>query len=155
MLHNGCMFDWLFSDPLPLGTQAPDFTASDERGNSITLSALRGHNVVLIFYPGDDTSVCTQQLCEFRDRWSDAEKRNTLVFGVNPAGARSHEKFRGKYTLPFPILVDAGKRIATLYHCAGLIIRRTVYLIGPDGSIRHSVRGKPQVEEVLNAAVVN
>ncbi len=149
------MFDWLFSDPLPVGSQAPDFTAGDEHGGKVTLSRLRGHNVVLVFYPGDDTPVCTTQLCEFRDRWGDAQRRNTLVFGVNPASARSHEKFRSKYTLPFPILVDEGRRIASAYKCAGLIIRRTVYLIGPDGSIRYSVRGKPQVEEVLKAAVVN
>lgn len=149
------MFDWLFSDPLPVGSPAPDFTASDEHGNSVTLSHLRGHNVVLIFYPGDDTTMCTKQLCEFRDRWADAGKRNTLVFGVNPADAQSHENFRGKYTLPFPLLVDQGRRIAGLYHCRGWIIRRTVYLIGPDGSIRYGVRGKPQVDEVLKASVVN
>jgi peroxiredoxin Q/BCP len=147
------MFDWLFSAPLPVGSQAPDFTAGDERGGEVTLSRLRGHNVVLIFYPGDDTSVCTRQLCEFRDRWADAQKRNTLVFGVNPAGSLSHQKFRNKYALPFPILVDQGRRIANLYHCSGLIIRRTVYLIGSDGSIRYSVRGKPQPEDVLKAAV--
>ena len=146
------MLDWLFSEPLPVGSAAPDFTAADEQGKPVTLSALRGHNVVLIFYPGDDTSVCTRQLCEFRDRWEEAKKKNTLVFGVNPAGARSHEKFRSKYTLPFPILVDQGRGIARLYRCAGLVIRRTVYLIGPDGSIRYSVRGKPHVEEVLSAA---
>lgn len=149
------MFDWLFSDPLPAGSQAPDFAAVDEQGAAVTLSALRGRNVVLVFYPGDDTSVCTRQLCEFRDRWSDAQQRNTLVFGVNPAGPQSHEKFRGKYAFPFPILVDQGRRIAKLYNCSGLIIRRTVYLVGPDGSIRYGVRGKPQVEEVLRAAVVN
>ena len=147
------MFDWLFSDPLPVGTPAPDFAASDEQGVKISLSGLRGHNVVLIFYPGDDTAVCTRQLCEFRDRWADAQHHNALVLGVNPAGARSHEKFRGKYSLPFPILVDQGRRIAGLYRCNGLVIRRTVYLIGPDGSICYSVRGKPQVEEVLRAAV--
>ena len=95
------MFDWLFPDPLSAGSQAPDFTANDEKGNQVQLSRLRGHNVVLVFYPGDDTPVCTAQLCEFRDRWGEAQKRNTLVFGVNPAGARSHEKFRGKNALPF------------------------------------------------------
>src|SRR5438309_1009207 len=116
------MFDWLFPDPLPVGTQAPDFTAIDENGGRITLSALRGHNIVLVFYPGDDTSVCTRQLCGFRDRWAEAQKRNTLVFGVNPAGALSHQKFCRKYTLPFPILVDQGRRIAGLYRCSGLII---------------------------------
>lgn len=149
------MLDWLFSDPLPIGSAAPDFTAADQQGGAVTLSQLRGHNVVLVFYPGDDTSVCTRQLCEFRDRWADAHKCNTLVFGVNPAGARSHEKFRSKYSLPFPILVDQGRRIAGLYRCSGLIIRRTVYLVGPDGLIRYGVRGKPQVDEVLKAAVVN
>jgi peroxiredoxin Q/BCP len=149
------VFDWLFSDPLPVGTRAPDFTASDQSGVAVTLSRLRGHNVVLIFYPGDDTAVCTKQLCEFRDRSMEAQKHNALVFGVNPAGPQSHEKFRRKYALPFPILVDEGRRIAGLYRCSGLIIRRTVYLIGPDGSIRYGVRGKPQVEDVLRAAVVN
>ena len=149
------VLDWLLSDPLPVGTPAPDFTAADQNGDTVTLSRLRGQNVVLIFYPGDDTTVCTKQLCEFRDRWDEAKKHHALVFGVNPAGAQSHEKFRLKYTLPFPILVDEGRRIAGLYRCRGLIIRRTVYLIGPDGSIRYGVRGKPQVEDVLRAAVVN
>jgi peroxiredoxin Q/BCP len=149
------MFDWLFSDPLPTGSPAPNFSAVDEHGNKVTLAGLRGRNVVLVFYPGDDTAVCTKQLCEFRDRWGEAKKRNTVVFGVNPAGSESHEKFRNKYTLPFPILVDEGRKIASLYHCNGLIIRRTVYLIGPDGSIRYAMRGKPQPDEVLRAAVVN
>jgi peroxiredoxin Q/BCP len=153
--HNVWMFDWLFSDPLSPGSPAPDFTASDEHGDSVTLSKLRGHNVVLVFYPGDDTPVCTTQLCEFRDHWSEARERNIMVFGVNPAGAGSHERFRSKYKLPFPILIDKGRRIASLYHANGLIIRRTVYLIGPDGLIRYAMRGKPQVREVLQSAVVN
>lgn len=148
------MLEWLFSDPLPVGSPAPDFTAADQDGNSVTLSRLRGHNVVLIFYPGDDTTVCTKQLCEFRDRWSEVQNHNALVFGVNPAGAQSHDTFKRKYQLPFSILVDAGRRIANLYRCGGWIIRRTVYLIGPDGSIRYSVRGKPHVEAVLGSAVV-
>jgi peroxiredoxin Q/BCP len=148
------MLDWLFSDPLPVGASAPEFTALDQDRNAVTLSHLRGHNVVLIFYPGDDTPVCTRQLCEFRDHWTEAQKHHTLVFGVNPAGAPSHDQFRRKYNLPFPILIDEGRRIAGLYHANGLIIRRTVYLIGPDGSIRYGARGKPQVEDVLRSAVV-
>lgn len=148
------VLDWLFSDPLPVGTPAPDFAAVDQNGDAVSLSRLRSQNVVLVFYPGDDTAVCTKQLCEFRDAWAEAQKQNTLVFGVNPAGAQSHEKFRRKYTFPFPILVDEGRRISALYRCSGLIIRRTVYLIGPDGLIRYGVRGKPQVADVLRAAVV-
>jgi peroxiredoxin Q/BCP len=147
------MFSWLFSDPLATGIQAPDFTVPDDQGHQVKLSALRGKNVVLVFYPGDDTAVCRAQLCEFRDNWQRAGSRNTVVFGVNPAGAGSHERFREKYKLPFPLIVDTGQRISKLYHTDGLIVKRTVYLIGPDGVIRYAKRGKPSVQEVLAAAV--
>lgn len=142
----------LFSSPLAIGSTAPDFTLLDELGHSVHLADLRGQNVVLVFYPGDDTTVCRQQLCEFRDSWNGVRERNTLVFGVNPQGASSHQKFRSRYEFPFPLLVDEGKRVASLYHAAGLIVRRTVYLIGPDGVIRYARRGKPPVSEVLAAA---
>ena len=97
------MFAWLFSDPLPVGSQAPDFSVPDDSGATVTLSALRGKNVVLVFYPGDDTPTCTKQLCEFRDRWEQAKMRNVLVYGVNPRGCgviRSSVKssnFRSRY----------------------------------------------------------
>jgi peroxiredoxin Q/BCP len=146
------MLSWLFSDPLPTGSRAPDFTALDEAGRTVSLSALRGHNVVLVFYPGDDTPGCTKQLCDLRDHWEQARSRNVEVFGVNPAGPEKHERFRGKFTLPFPLLVDRGQRIAKLYHANGLIIKRTVYLIGPDGVIRFARRGMPSPSEVLAAA---
>jgi peroxiredoxin Q/BCP len=147
------MFDWLFSDPLPTGTKAPDFTLPQQDGKSVSLSKLRGKNVVLVFYPGDDTPVCRAQLCEFRDQWGQARKRNALVFGVNPAGAGSHSKFQEKYHLPFPLLVDAGQKVAALYRANGLFVKRTVYLVGPDGAIRYAKRGKPDPAEVLAAAV--
>jgi peroxiredoxin Q/BCP len=146
------MFSWLFSTPLPTGTTAPDFTLPDQNGQPIRLSDLRGRNVVLVFYPGDDTTVCRRQLCEFRDSWAAARERNVQVLGVNPQRAASHEKFQSRYRLPFPLLVDHGKRVATLYHANGPIVRRTVYLIGPDGVIRYTRRGKPPVSEVLAAA---
>ncbi len=146
------MFDWLFSDPLPTSSQAPDFTLRKQDGGSVSLSKLRGKNVVLVFYPGDDTPTCRKQLCEFRDQWSEARKRNALVFGVNPAGAASHAKFQEKYRLPFPLLVDEGQKVASLYHANGLFVKRTVYLIGPDGRIRYGKRGKPEPSEVLAAA---
>ena len=81
------MLDWLFSDPLPVGTTAPDFTLPDDQGNPVSLKSLRGKNVVLVFYPRDETPVCTRQLCEFRDRWADVQSKNTVVFGVNPQDA--------------------------------------------------------------------
>lgn len=146
------MFSWLFSDPLPTGTPAPDFTLPKQDGKPISLSKLRGSNVVLVFYPGDDTPTCRKQLCEFRDEWQEARKRKVQVFGVNPASAGSHLKFQEKYKLPFPLLVDAGQKVAELYHANGLFIKRTVYLIGTDGIIRYAKRGKPAPQEVLAAA---
>jgi peroxiredoxin Q/BCP len=146
------MFSWLFSDPLAAGTPAPDFTLSDDSGRSVTLSKLRGKNVVLVFYPGDDTPGCTKQLCQFRDDWADARKRGVEVFGVNPQSAQKHQKFRNKFSFPFPLLVDQGQKVAALYKANGLIVKRTVYLIGPDGQIRFARRGMPNPTEVLAAA---
>jgi thioredoxin-dependent peroxiredoxin len=144
------MLDWLFSEPLAVGTPAPDFSVPDQDGARVTLSELRGKNVVLVFYPADNTSVCTKQLCEFRDNWADVTARNAVVFGVNPA--RRHEKFRDRYQFPFPLLYDEGQKVAKLYNASGLVVvKRTVYLIGPDGVIRYAQRGKPEPREVLAA----
>ena len=103
------MFSWLFSDPLPVGTPAPEFSLPDDAGRPVALSGLRGKGVVLVFYPGDDTPGCTKQLCEFRDSWDAVRKRGVEVYGV----------------------------------------KRTVYLIGPDGMIRFARRGMPKPSEVL------
>jgi len=146
------MLDWLFSSPLPAGTQAPEFALSDQDGNAVSLASLRGKNVVLIFYPGDDTPGCTKQLCDFRDTWAAAQAKNTVVYGVNPQNARSHAKFIGKYKLPFPLLVDPGQKMGEAYQTRGLIVKRTVYLIGPDGVIRFARRGMPKPAEVLSHA---
>jgi peroxiredoxin Q/BCP len=148
------MFSWLFSDPLPVGSPAPEFTAATDTGETVRSSALRGRNVVLVFYPGDDTPGCTKQLCEMRDNWSTLHGKGVEVFGVNPAGAQKHASFREKYHFPFPLLVDQGQKIAALYHADGLWVKRTVYLIGPDGTIRFAQRGMPKPSEVLKAAVL-
>ena len=143
------MLSWLFSEPLAVGSPAPDFSLPDQAGKIVKLSALRGKNVVLIFYPGDDTPGCTKQLCEFRDTWQSARPRGVEVFGVNPQGPESHGKFREKYKLPFRLLVDRGQKVAELYQANGLIVKRTVYRIGPDGTIRFAQRGKPSPDEVM------
>jgi peroxiredoxin Q/BCP len=146
------MLSWLFSEPLAVGAQAPDFSLPDEHGNVVKLSQLRGHNVVLVWYPGDDTAICRKQLCEFRDSWAAAESKGMLVYGVNPFGAESHRKFREKFQFPFPLLVDKGQLVGELYRTSGLWVKRTVYVIGKDGRIRYARRGKPPVSEVLAAA---
>src|ERR1044071_774051 len=145
------MFQWWSRPPLPVGTAAPDFSVPDQDGSRVTLSALRGKNVILVFYPADNTSVCTKQLCEFSDRWAEVTSRNALVFGVNPM--RNHDKFRARYKFPFPLLYDRQQSVAKLYEANGRFSpTRTVYLIGPKGRIRYARRGKPSPEEVLAAA---
>ncbi len=146
------MLGWLFSDPLPVGSPAPDFTLPDQDGKPVSLAGLRGHNIVLVFYPGDNTPTCTKQLCEFRDRWEQAKTKDVQVFGVNPWGASRHAAFQRKFHFPFPLLVDRGQQVGELYHTRGLIVKRTVYLIGKSGLIRYAKRGKPAAEEVLGAA---
>jgi peroxiredoxin Q/BCP len=147
------MLSWLWSNPLPAGMLAPDFSLPDESGRVVRLAELRGSNIVLVFYPGDDTSLCTKQLCQFRDDWSEAQTRGVEIFGVNPQSARRHGDFRRKYSFPFPLLVDQGQKVGALYHTNGLIVKRTVYLIGRDGVILFARRGVPAPHEVLGYAV--
>lgn len=146
------MLSWLFSDPLPVGQDAPDFTLRDQDGNAVSLAALRGKNVVLVFYPADETTLCTKQLCEFRDNWALAQSKDAMVLGINPASEAKHAKFRANHNFPFPLLADAGQRVGADYRAKGLIVKRTVYLIGKTGKIRYAKRGKPVPEEVLAAA---
>lgn len=144
------MLSWLFSDPLPVGAAAPAFVLPDETGRKVSVP-VPGKNVLLVFYPGDDTTVCTRQLCQLRDNWSRLQEAGVEVFGVNPRSASSHARFREKRELPFPLLVDRGQKAGELYHARGPIVKRTVYLIGADGKIRFGKRGTPAPEEVLAA----
>jgi peroxiredoxin Q/BCP len=144
------MFSW-FSKPLPVGSEAPPFIAPDQEGSVFVLNQQRNKYVVLVFYPADDTPVCTRQLCEFRDNWGLIEEAGGFVVGLNPRGEASHTAFRDKHKLPFPLLVDHGQRIAGLYNCGGIVVRRTVYVVGKDGRIVYARRGKPAVEEIIEA----
>jgi peroxiredoxin Q/BCP len=146
------MLSWLFSDPLPVGQEAPDFMLRDQDGNPVSLAALRGKNVVLVFYPADETTICTKQLCEFRDNWALAESKDTIVLGINPAGEAKHARFRSNHRFPFPLLADPRQRVGADYHARGPIVKRTVYLIGKSGKIRYAKRGRPAPAEVLAAA---
>jgi peroxiredoxin Q/BCP len=104
------MADWI-----PVGELAPDFTALDDRNHKLTLSSLRGRPVVLYFYPKDDTPGCTKQACSFRDRQSDLESLGASVIGVSGDDVASHEAFRDKYRLNFPLLSDPDHSIAERY----------------------------------------
>jgi peroxiredoxin Q/BCP len=144
------MFSW-FEKPLPAGTPAPPFLLPDEEGSVWVLNLNRNKVMVLVFYPADDTPVCTQQLCELRDGWDKIKAKGAFVMGINPGDAQSHRAFKEKHKLPFPVLVDNAKRVAKMYNASGPIVRRTVYVIGKDGKILYSKRGKPSLDEILAA----
>jgi peroxiredoxin Q/BCP len=144
---------WLFGgELLAVGSQAPDFSLTDEQGRLVQLSAYRGKQpVVLVFYPMDETPTCRGQLCELRDSWDRFTEQGVAVLGINPGGAASHEKFKQRHSFPFPLLVDKGKQVASAYGAGGLVVKRSVYAISKDGRIIFAERGKPPSETILAA----
>jgi peroxiredoxin Q/BCP len=100
---------------LKTGDPAPDFETVNENGEEVSLKALRGKRVVLYFYPKDNTSGCTAQACAFRDSYPRIEGANAVVLGVSPDSAKSHQGFKSKFELPFPLLIDQDHAIAEKY----------------------------------------
>jgi peroxiredoxin Q/BCP len=97
------------------GKQAPDFELATDDGSTLRLADLRGKQVVLYFYPKDDTPGCTAQACGIRDAWGDFERTGAVVLGVSPDSAASHVKFKGKYDLPFTLLADEDHSVSEAY----------------------------------------
>ncbi len=91
---------------IQIGMTAPDFTLPDENGKPVSLASFRGKKVIVYFYPKDDTPGCTAQACNFRDHLTEIEDKNGVVIGISPDDAKSHQKFRTKYNLPFILLSD-------------------------------------------------
>src|ERR1019366_4843537 len=94
------------------GDKAPDFTTKDDQGNSISLKDLRGKKLVLYFYPKDDTPGCTKEACDFRDSYGTYKSAGAEILGISPDGASSHDEFKTKYQLPFPLLADEDHAVA-------------------------------------------
>ena len=138
---------------LNVGGQAPRFSLRDQSGRLVTLDDFHGKkNVVLVFYPRDNTPGCTKQLCAVRDQFDLFVDSETVVFGINPQGSRSHSEFIDKHSFPFPLLVDHEKTVVSAYGCKGtLMTKRTVYGIDKKGIIVFARRGMPSNEEVLQA----
>jgi peroxiredoxin Q/BCP len=107
-----------------VGDMAPDFTAATDTGATVKLSDYRGKRVVLYFYPKDDTPGCTTQACGFRDNYLAIEEKNAVVLGVSPDGAKSHQKFKTKFNLPFTLLADEDHAIAEAY---GVWVEKSMY----------------------------
>jgi thioredoxin-dependent peroxiredoxin len=132
------------------GAPAPDFELTSDEGETVTLSALRGRPVVLYFYPKDDTPGCTTEACEFRDAYDRFREQGVEILGVSPDTEASHQKFKSKYELPFPLLADPDHRAAEAYGVwkekrnygkTYMGIERSTFVIDADGKVAKAMRG--------------
>jgi len=142
------------SGDLRVGDTAPDFTAVDDQGASISLKDFRGKSVVLYFYPKDDTPGCTAEAEGFRDNFKGFEGKNAVILGVSYDSAGSHQSFKEKHQLPFYLLVDSDKKISGLYGAKGVLFAsRDTIVIDPQGKIQQiyrSVDPGTHIQEVLS-----
>jgi len=138
------------------GKTAPQFTLHDADGNKIALKDFRGRDVVVYFYPKDDTPGCTKEACGFRDLWADIEKTGAVVLGISPDDGAAHRRFIDKYELPFTLLSDPDRKVMTKYAAYGEkmmygrkttgVIRSTVW-IGPNGKVVKHWRKVPKAAD--------
>ena len=152
-----------FALQLKEGDPAPVFTAIANGGRKISLADFKGKNVILYFYPRDNTPGCTKEACAFRDHFAEFTSKGAVVLGVSTDPVKSHERFIEKFTLPFTLLSDEDKNIVQSYGVWGeksflgkkfMGIHRVTFLIGPDGKIKKiwpRVKPEEHAEEVLAA----
>ena len=121
-----------------LNEQAPDFELQDENGKTFALRDHAGEMLLLVFYPGDDTPVCTRQLCDYRDGIEVFRGLGVRVVGISKDDADSHQKFKEKHQLPFTLLSDPGLEVAAAYDSKGMLgMKRSVFLVDEQGLIRY------------------
>ena len=149
--------------PISSGIPAPEFELIDDTNTLRKLSDFRGKNVVLYFYPKDDTPGCVKEACNFRDDYSAYENADIVILGVSSDSVESHVKFKKKYDLPFPLLADEGHKVCDLYGVWGPKkfmgkeyegILRTTFLIDGNGivvKVFENVRPAEHSSEVLSA----
>jgi len=151
------------ADDTKIGDKAPDFSLPDQDGKTVSLKSLKGKQVVLYFYPKDDTPGCTKEACGFRDSLKAIEKTNTVVLGVSMDRAESHHKFIKKYSLPFPLLCDEDGTVSKAYGVYKLKnmygktywgIERSTFIIDETGRLKaifRKVKVDGHVDEVQAA----
>ena len=149
---------------LQAGAPAPDFTLPTDGGGSVTLSSLKGQQVIIYFYPKDDTTGCTAEACGFRDAEASFRGAKTKVIGISKDSVARHDKFKKKYELPFTLASDEHGHVCedygvwkekSMYGRTYMGIERTTFLVGTDGKIKHvwnKVKVTGHVAEVLKAA---
>ncbi len=145
------------------GNPAPDFALQSDGGETIKLSDLRGKQVVLYFYPKDDTPGCTAQACGIRDAWGEFERAGAVVLGVSPDSEASHVKFKDKYGLPFTLLADPDHAVSEQYGVWGekkymgrtyMGVSRSTFVIDDDGTVKRvmkDVKPATHADDVLEA----
>lgn len=145
------------------GKKAPDFSLPSDMGGKVRLRELRGKPVVLYFYPRDDTPGCTKEACAFRDRKAEMEKLGAVVLGISTDDVESHQKFREKYELNFPLLADTEHKVAERYGAwrektrfgkTSMGIQRSTFLIDAEGTVCKvwkNVKVEGHDEQVLKA----
>lgn len=142
-----------------VGMLAPDFTLPDSEGADWRLSDHLGKTVVLLFYPRDNTPVCTKEMCSVRDHWSEYQATGAEVVGISADSTESHAKFAGKYDLPLKLLSDTEGKVRDLYGATSMIpgrAGRSEFVIDPQGKIAYQkIRPigfmRPSDEDILNA----
>jgi thioredoxin-dependent peroxiredoxin len=145
------------------GKAAPAFSMESTDGKTVSLKDLKGNKVVLYFYPKDDTPGCTVEACSFRDSFADFKKAGAVILGVSPDSVTSHDKFKEKFSLPFPLLADAEHAVAekygiwkekSMYGKKYMGVERTTFIIDSAGKIAKifpKVKVEGHHEEVLAA----
>jgi thioredoxin-dependent peroxiredoxin len=142
-----------------IGTEAPDFSLRDGEGEEWRLSDQRGKVVVLLFYPGDETPICTRQMCSVRDRWEDYAATGAEVVGLSTNTVDSHKRFAEQHDLPLRLLADVDRKVADLYGAQSLIpgkVARSVFVIDARGVINYrDVRPlglfRPKDDDIIKA----
>lgn len=146
---------------LNTGQKAPDFELQDDQDRPFRLREHAGKWLLLVFYPGDDTPVCTRQLCEYRDGIEEFAGLGVEVVGISGDDAESHRRFKEKRELPFTLLSDADLAVAAKYGCRGMMgMKRGVFLLDPDQVCRYAHveavaifrRGREELLEAIRAA---
>ncbi len=146
---------------LKVGDPAPDFQATLDSGEEISLSRYRGKKVVLYFYPKDNTPGCTREACDFRDNITTVDAKGGVVLGVSTDSVKSHQKFKDKFQLPFPLISDEDKQVVQAYEVwkekkqygrTYMGTERTTYVVDEEGKIAqifNKVKVNGHVEKVL------
>ncbi|MBN2712256.1 MAG: peroxiredoxin [Planctomycetes bacterium] len=156
ILLAGCSEPVQSKGPVKIGDMAPDFSLKSDKGETIRLSDQRGSVVVVFFYPKDNTSICTKEVCAFRDSYDAFKEHGVKVFGVSSDSVESHQGFSDAQRLNYPILSDEGAKVRKLWgvpKTLGVIAGRVTYVIDKEGVVRHIFNSQTDAQKHVDEAM--